>query len=125
MVLQAVARFARPAVFCRMSVDLTFAIRVQRMAVRERLTVAAIAGRLAASEVAVIDALTALAIPLPGVATERPARPSAQDRAAMFNRMPKRMQERMARIAKGESDLSSTPLLCPPHQQSDTEADHR
>jgi hypothetical protein len=84
-----------------MNVDLNFAIRVGRLA-REDVPVAAIALRLAATEAAVMDALSALGIPLPGVAPEPRQRPSVQERAAMLDRMPKRMQDRIQRIAKGE-----------------------
>ena len=77
-----------------MSVDLGLAIRVQRLAVRQGLPVAAIALRLAATEGAVMDALTALAIPLPGEKLEPPRRPSDDERAVMFDRMPKKMQDR-------------------------------
>jgi hypothetical protein len=79
-----------------MSVDLGLAIRVQRLAVRET-PVAAIALRLAATEGAVMEALTALAIPLPGEKLEPPRRPSDNERAVMFDRMPKKMQDRVRR----------------------------
>jgi len=81
-----------------MNVDLGFAIRVQRLA-RTNISVAAIALRLNAPESAVLEALTALGLPLPGELVDPQSRLSGEARAAMRDKMPKRMQDRMNRIA--------------------------
>jgi hypothetical protein len=83
-----------------MHIDLAFSIRVQRLAVRDGLTISAIAARLNATPAAVTDALIALAVPLPGEIIEVPRRPSADERAAMIEKMPKRIAERIQRNAK-------------------------
>jgi len=83
-----------------MNVDLGFAIRVQRLA-RQNIRIDAIAARLNGPTTSIMEALTALGLPMPGESIEPRTWLSDDERAALRGRMPKRMQDRMARIAKG------------------------
>ena len=85
-----------------MNVDLGLAIRVRRLA-RENIRVTSIAARLNVPEETVVDALSALGLPLPGESVEPGSHPPDEARAAMRDRMPKRNQDRLTRIDKGRT----------------------
>ena len=84
-----------------MPVSLQLAMQVRRLG-RDGYTVSEIADWLKRPDAEIIDALTMLGLPMPGETIEQRPMSNAEDRAAMRDRMPKRMQDRIDRIARGE-----------------------
>jgi hypothetical protein len=77
-----------------MTVTLQLANQVRRLG-RENLTVAQIASRLALPEMAIMDALCMLGLPLPGEVIEARPGPDEEQRAAWHAKMPKKWQDRI------------------------------
>ncbi len=77
-----------------MTVTLQLANQVRRLG-RENLTVAEIASRLALPEMAILDALSMLGLPLPGAILEERPGPDEEQRAALRAKMPKNWQDRI------------------------------
>jgi hypothetical protein len=77
-----------------MAVTLQLANQVRWLG-RKNLTVQQIAKRLALPEAAILETLSMLGLPLPGVTLEERIGPTDEERAALRMRMPKRWQDRM------------------------------
>jgi len=81
-----------------MTVTLQLANQVRRLG-RESLTVDQIAVRLGLPDTAILETLRMLGLPLPGETIEERPTPTAEERAALRARMPKRWQDRMTPLA--------------------------
>lgn len=69
---------------------------------RDGHTVGEMAHMLNRPDAEIMDALSTLGLPMPGEFAARRPEPSDDERKALRDRMPTRMQDRMDRIAKGE-----------------------
>jgi len=84
-----------------MDLSIQLANQIRRLG-RDGLTVGEMADTLNRPEAEIIAALAMLGLPMPGEsATPRPKLSDAE-RKALHDKMPKRMQDRISRIAKGE-----------------------
>ena len=94
----AVARSARTVY--RFAMDMTFGLYAQvRRLNRQGMTVAGIARALGMTDQGVWEVHNAFALPLAGETIDSTPHPCEKDRADMVDKLPKRMQDRMRRIA--------------------------